>query len=74
MEETDGHFTSTSRSTDGLLVRRDSRGHLTKSLSAKRVSSGSFQAVVPLYMCWVILRCQHWQGNFATSAFTMSRS
>ena len=37
VEESDGHFTSTSQSTDGLLVRRDSRGHLSSSLSAKRV-------------------------------------
>ena len=38
VEESDGHFTSTSRSTDGVLVRRDSRGHLSSSLSSKRVS------------------------------------
>ena len=39
VEESDGHFTSTSQSTDGVLVRRDSRGHLSKSLSSTRVSA-----------------------------------
>ena len=39
LEESDGHFTSTSQSTDGLLVRRDSRGHISKSLSSSRVST-----------------------------------
>ncbi len=38
VEESEGHFTSTSQSTEGLLVRRDSRGHLSNSLSSKRVS------------------------------------
>ena len=38
VEESDGHFTSTSHSADGLLVRRNSRGHLSNSLSSKRVS------------------------------------
>ncbi len=39
VEESEGHFTSTSQSTEGLLVRRDSRGHLSNSLSSKRVST-----------------------------------